>query len=246
MKIEIKNNKGIIESIDQWPRPMRQNQWKDGRSALLLADFVLNPKSSPVFHELIATVLKQCNIVEQGFVCEPEAKRGLGKDFGSGNRNHDLLMIGEHDGVIGIEAKVSEPFGNYSIDDIIVNGDTEGKRNRAEQLINTLAPNSYRDSKQKNYQLFTALQSTLSCAEKSSELKNIIFLVIVFTGDVLKEKNYEERCRKNNETFKSFLEYINADESGQILKDKPINCWVKKVEVEVDKNYKMASVTNIR
>ena len=40
MKIEIKNNKGIIESIDQWPRPMKRNQWKDGRSALLLADFV--------------------------------------------------------------------------------------------------------------------------------------------------------------------------------------------------------------
>lgn len=240
MKIEIFNNKGIkIKTIDQWPRPMRSNQWKDGRSAMLLADFVLNANNGNDFRELIASILRDCKIVKQNFECEPEAKKGLGKGFGSGNRNHDLLMIGSEDCVIGIEAKVSEPFGNQSIDDIIENGDTEGKRARAIELIKTLAPDSNRDRRQKNYQLFTALQSTLSCREKSSKFKNIIFLVIVFTGDVLKEKDYEDRCRNNNETFKSFLEYINADEAGQILKGQPINCWIKKVEVEVCKSFKI-------
>lgn len=243
MKIEIKNNKGIeIKSIDQWPKPMRSDQWKDGKSAMLLAEYVLNAQES--FCELIASVLKGCNIELQDFKCEPEASKGLGDRFGRGNRHHDLLMIGENC-VIGIEAKVSESFDKDSIGKKLEEK-KKTKRERAEKLIEFLIPEDKRTDKEYlnlPYQLFTATRSTISCAEKNN-IPNSIFLVIVFTGDVLREKDYDEKCRKNEEAFESFREFINADKTGQVLRLGDF--WIKKVDIEVSKTFKMACATNIR
>ena len=93
------------------------------------------------------------------------------------------------------------------------------------------------------YQLFTAARSTISYAEKNN-IPNSIFLVIVFTGDVLKELDYNEKCRKNDEAFDSFCEFINADKTGRVSRLGYF--WIKKVEVEVSKNFKVACATNIR
>ena len=237
MKIEIKNNKGIrIESIDQWPKPMRNNQWKDGRSAMLLAEYVLNAQES--FCGLIASVLRGCNIKLQDFECEPEASKGLGDKFGRGNRHHDLLMIGENC-VIGIEAKVSESFDRDTIGKKIKKEGT--KSDRANKLIHFLIPENKRTDTEYldlPYQLFTATRSTISCAEKMKK-SNSIFLVIVFIGDVLKEKDYDEKCRKNTESFEAFVEFTNADNAGCIPLVEPTKCWIKKVEVEVSKEFKI-------
>lgn len=244
MKIEIFNNKGIeIKTIDQWPKPMRSNQWKDGRSAMLLAEFVLNAQES--FCELIASVLKGCNIELQDFKCEPEASKGLGDRFGRGNRHHDLLMIGENC-VIGIEAKVSESFDKESIGKKLEEKE-KTKRERAEKLIDTLIPKDKRADKEYlnlPYQLFTATRSTISCAEKMKKSYSI-FLVIDFIGDVLKDKDYDEKCRKNREAFEAFVGFTGADNAGCIPQVGSTKFWIKKAEVEVSKTFKMTCATNI-
>lgn len=247
MKIDIFNNKGIeIKSIDQWPKPMRSNQWKDGRSAMLLAEYVLNQRNGQDFHDLIKSVLRDCGIESQNFECYAEAPKGLGDGFGRGNRHHDLLMTGKNC-VIGIEAKVSESFDQDSIEKKL-NEKEDTKRKRAEKLINFLVPEERRGNQNclhLPYQLFTATRSTMSWAEKNN-MTDSIFLVLVFTGDVLKERDYDDKCRKNDEAFNTFLDCIKEENEirGQInrkLKDKgnTINCWIKKVEVVVTKTFKI-------
>ena len=75
---------------------------------------------------------------------------------------------------------------------------------------------------------------------------NSIFLVIEFIGDVLKDKNYDEKCRKNREAFETFVGFTNADNAGCIPQDGSTTFWIKKVAIEVNKTFKMACATNIR
>ena len=82
-------------------------QWKVGRSAWSLAKFATD---STLVNKVLKPVLKNLGYMTSGDItCIPEAETPL---FGRGNgRNHDLLMIGK-DFVCGIEAKVTEPFGD--------------------------------------------------------------------------------------------------------------------------------------
>ena len=234
MKITIRKKDNEVKTISQWPMPKKNNQWKEGRSAWAMANYVLNLSSN--FEDMIEKILADCQIQMQHFKCEPEATAGLGKGFGrGGSRNHDMLMIGK-DCVIGIEAKVSEPF-DREIGKVICEGGT--RKDRALSLIDYLAGKHENDNQLKKigYQLFTAARGTICSAEKEKK-HNAIFLVIVFTGCVDKEKDYIERCRKNDADFNSFLKFVNADENGVIKDNKnieSINCWIKKVEIEVKK-----------
>ena len=112
MKITIEKKGTRITDIPTWfsvaPPKGGKKQWKEGRSAWAMANYVLNSSSN--FKEMIEKILNDCQIQMQSFKCEPEATAGLGIGFGGGgSRNHDMLMIGK-DCVIGIEAKVSESF----------------------------------------------------------------------------------------------------------------------------------------
>ena len=109
MQITFKNNKGEVINDSNWEaswKPKIETQWKDGRSSKEFAKFA----SSEYFPSLISQVLKSCGIAEQDFTGTPEYESSLGKGFGGGRRNHDLLMEGDEDCIIGVEAKVSEPF----------------------------------------------------------------------------------------------------------------------------------------
>lgn len=235
MNLTIRKKDNEVKTISQWPKPKKNNQWKEGRSAWAMANYVLN--STDDFKNMIKQILADCQIDIQSFICEPEAAAGLGTGFGrGGSRNHDLLMIGSKDCVIGIEAKVSEPF-DREIGKVICEGGT--RKDRALSLIRFLASRYEEDNQlmKIGYQLFTATRGTIRSAEKEKK-HNAIFLVIVFTGCVDKEKEYIERCRKNDAVFNSFLNFVNADENGMIKDNKKIesiNCWIKKVEVEVKK-----------
>lgn len=114
MTILLKNRAG--EPIDDWRNwtpPKKSEHWKEGRSAMQLAQswFVSEtPQCPPELQSLFLTNPRTATIrLDEG---HPEFVTGL-PERGEG-RNHDLLLTG-HTGsesvVVCVEAKVDEPFG---------------------------------------------------------------------------------------------------------------------------------------
>ena len=235
MKITVIKKGATIKGLDDWKKlggPKDVNkQWEKGRSAYELANFVIN--NQKVFVQKIQSVLEQCGLQSQDFECEPEAISGLGKGMKRGGpRVHDLLMIGENC-VIGIEAKVSEPFGE-NISSINKKQKEKSKETRAEALWNFLAgKNTTIDKSPIGYQLFTATYGTM-CSGIDVRKNNCIMLVLVFKGDVKKEINYNSNCKYNENDYNNFIETINADSKSKIVRpieNTKINCWIKKEDI---------------
>ncbi len=234
MNIKFEKKGKEIKNIDDWKLvgfPKRDIQWRKGRSSMEMATFALSDK----FKDFIVEVLRSCQIKEQNFICEPEATTSLGRGFGQGGcRNHDLLMIGE-DCVIGIEAKVSEPF-DKPVEVVFKNQKKDKNKKssdtRVYKLFQTLCAKEDVETKVENcnfgYQLLTATQGTIQAASKKQ--KNVILLVIVFKGDVCKESNYENNCVKNDKDFEDFskaLNYSNQD----------IDLYIRKIDVIINRQY---------
>lgn len=230
-----------ITSLDSWKKlghPKSENQWKDGRSSKEMARFALSDR----FKEIIAEVLLQCKIEEQVFDCEPEAATSLGKGFNRGYRNHDLLMKGQNC-VIGIEAKVSESF-----DDEISNVIKEQTPNysnqtetRAYKLIQYFKKDSSIDESSIGYQLFTSTKGTIEEAKKN-KVNKCINLILVFTGDVEKEKDYEKNCQKNDQDYKAFHNLIGASADGSFTVRDGISCWLKKIKINISSQYEIDEI----
>lgn len=234
MNIRYEKEGRAIDSLEAWKRlgKTKDNQWKEGRSARLMAELAIERK--PEFAKRVSDLLAECGIAEQDFVCEPEAAAGLGEGMcQGGSRKHDLLMRG-NDCVIGIEAKVSESFGEEIGKRL---KSTEGNEcNRAERLIKCLTPEKKQDEVSGiGYQLFTAARGTM-CAALKHGMDKCIMLVITFKGNVEKEKNYDVNCEKNAKDFDDFLKATGADGNGRIVRDisgKDISCWIKHIDVTV-------------
>ncbi len=248
MNIEIIKNDTKIASVEDWykvaPPKDPTTQWKNGRSAKELARFVTDPS----FGEFVKLLLKNTNIKEQDFVCEPEAEtrfeiRSSSEkiDLGmSGPRNHDLLMIGETC-VIGVEAKVSEKFGEYTVKKEWEKACTSNKREkRVPGLIQFLSNGVYQDYdhtpdfiKELQYQLFTATVGTILEA-KRKDIKEAIVLVLVFKGNVAKEDDYITNCDNNDAAFNAFK---NAFFVNNPMVIQGVNCRLLKQEVWIKSNY---------
>ena len=235
MNIRYEKKGMAIDSLKAWKelgKPKKDSQWKEGRSARLMAELAIERK--PEFAKRVSDLLAECGIAEQDFVCEPEAATGLGKRMGRGGaRKHDLLMCG-NDCVIGIEAKVSEIF-----DEEIgkrLKSPKDNRRKRAESLIKFLTPDKTQDEVSGiGYQLFTAARGTM-CAALKQGMEKCIMLVITFKGNVEKEKNYDANCAKNAKDFDDFLKATGADGNGRIdrnISGKDISCWIKHIDVTV-------------
>ena len=202
MNIRYEKKGMAIDSLKAWKElgnPKKDDQWKEGRSARLMAELAIERK--PEFAKRVSDLLAECGIAEQDFVCEPEAATGLGKRMGRGGpRKHDLLMRG-NDCVIGIEAKVSEIFDKEIGKRLKGNeGNKKSKESnkstRAQSLIKCLIPEKNQDKVMGiGYQLFTAARGTM-CAALKQGMEKCIMLVITFKGNVEKEKNYDAKCAK--------------------------------------------------
>ena len=122
-----------------------------------------------------------CGIAEQNFECTPEAKSSLGKGFLKGGcRNHDLLMEGDKDCIIGIEAKVSESF-DKDMEKILDKqkkkyNDNETKT-RAYKLRRYLVKEDNQDVDKIGYQLFTATRATINSAIDNKKKKCVIIIL---------------------------------------------------------------------
>ena len=229
----IKENAEITN--DNWEKswsPKEKKQWKDGRSSKELAKFA----SSEYFPSLISQVLKSCGIAEQNFECTPEAKSSLGIGFRSGGcRNHDLLMEGDEDCIIGVEAKVSESFDKDWINALNEQKNNKTEENtRAYRLRKRLVKFDSEEVDKIGYQLFTATRATINYAIKKKKNKCIV-LVIVFEGEIDKGNQYEEKVAKNNKDFVEFCKAVGVQD-GKIKID-GIECWIKKVSVNISKSY---------
>ena len=241
MKTEfIKINK--IKTFKDWEKyaaPKGEaKQWVKGRSAWCMAEFAINQNDK--FNGVITEILKDCGIEIQDFNCEPEATAGLGKGMKIGGpRNHDLLMVGAKNCVIGVECKVSETFDHNFEDVYKKQGDNDNTR--AFALKEFLTPGKNVDEIGKiGYQLFTATRGAMVSAMKAG-YRNAIMLIIVFVGEITLNKgetpkSYDTVIKKNDEDFCKFLNSIGANGQGMIqrkIDGKEIQCWVKKIKISI-------------
>lgn len=229
MKIKISKNNNIITTVEEWyqfaPPKAKEKHWKDGRSAKSLALFMTDKNQVKKLEDILVELEYDTNGV---ISCTPEANTVL-PCKGNG-RNHDLLMIGE-DFVVGIEAKVSEPFGEEISTELIEASDN--KKNRIDTLANKLFGckiNEVKDGLELRYQLLTGVYGTLLEAENNKKSK-ALFLVIVFTDGLTSED--ENAVNRNNDDFKNFCKCINLSEEGGTICKSNVALTIKKVEISL-------------
>ena len=246
--IQISIKKGTeIHDVETWfivaPPKDPELQWKNGRSAKELARFATDPS----FQDFINKVLNDVGIKEQDFVCEPEAETHFERqesekiDIGiNGPRNHDLLMVGKTC-VIGLEAKVSEKFGNNTVQEEWKKATTMNKKEkRIPGLISFLSNGKYTDYaatpdsiKGLQYQLLTATVGTVLEAKRRKK-KDAIVLVLVFTGNVSKGDGYEQNVQNNDAAFDAFKnEFFKED----VVEIQGVNCRLIERKVKLMSNY---------
>lgn len=234
MNIRFEKHGVLIDNFNEWKKlghPKSDDQWVEGRSSFEMARFAI--EHTDAFKKMIEDVLAECNIETQDFISEPESTSGLGKGMKrGGSRNHDLRMIGKNC-VIGVEAKVSESF-DKKFKDVIDEQTKEDPHNtRAYCLSRFLAPD--KDVDERGYQLFTATRGIMCDAYRLQYSKSIL-LVIVFTGNVRKEKKYESNCLSNDVDFDEFKKAIETDTNDLIqrkIDGRTITCWIKKIKVQI-------------
>ena len=229
MKIKISKNNNIITTVEEWyqfaPPKAKGKHWKDGRSAKSLAQFMTDKNQVKKLEDILVELEYDTNGV---ISCTPEANTVL-PCKGNG-RNHDLLMIGE-DFVVGIEAKVSESFGEEISTELIEASDN--KKGRIDKLANELFGckiNEVKDGLKLRYQLLTGVYGTLLEAENNKKSK-ALFLVIVFTDGLTSED--ENAVNRNNDDFKNFCKCINLSEEGGTICKSNVDLTIKKVEISL-------------
>ena len=229
MKIKISKNNNIITTVEEWyqfaPPKAKGKHWKDGRSAKSLAQFMTDKNQVKKLEDILVELKYDTNGV---ISCTPEANTVL-PCKGNG-RNHDLLMIGE-DFVVGIEAKVSESFGEEISTELIEASDN--KKNRIDTLANKLFGckiNEVKDGLELKYQLLTGVYGTLLEAENNKKSK-ALFLVVVFTDGLTSED--ENAVNRNNDDFKNFCKCINLSEEGGTICKSNVALTIKKVEISL-------------
>lgn len=229
MKIKISKNNNIITTVEEWyqfaPPKAKGKHWKDGRSAKSLAQFMTDKNQVKKLEDILVELKYNTNGV---ISCTPEANTVL-PCKGNG-RNHDLLMIGE-DFVVGIEAKVSEPFGEEISTELIEASDN--KKGRIDKLANELFGckiNEVKDGLELRYQLLTGVYGTLLEAENNKKSK-ALFLVIVFTDGITRED--ENAVNRNNDDFKNFCQQIGLSAEGGTICKSNVALTIKKVEISL-------------
>ena len=242
MELLIRKTK-TIKSIEDWqyvaPPKDAKKQWKDGRSAKELARLVTGDRFLP----LVETMLSQIGIKESSFYAEPEAETFFQRkpiDLGThGPRNHDLLMTGSKC-VIGVEAKVSESFGETIENEWLQSNKGDNKKKRILGLVEFVAGIKY-DSiedlpesiKKLRYQLFTATAGTIQAALEKG-FKQAILLILVFDGNVSKEAGYEENIKNNMSDYNDF---VNAFFKNGFITVQGVKCHIIKKVVHINHCY---------
>lgn len=202
-----------IFSLDDWASFVRKTHWKKGRSALSVADFILNREGAAHLESQLSQVLQQ-EVSIRRITPEKQVRFDL---YGRG-RFHDLAMdCVVSDGkslFVGLEAKVDESFGNL-IQDELINAEKELARNprsKALQRIRDL-PARYSPSLSANsmldvrYQLVHGTAGTVSALrENEAPYDMYVFFVLVFKTALYDQQKGAE----NHRDYLRFLARVGA------------------------------------
>lgn len=245
MELKIKKEKDgksyAISNPSDWknyaPPQNSERQWVDGRSAKTLAEYVFKNEKKDFCHT-IEGLLSSIGIdTPQTFVCEPEAKTPFPSKWGTnGPRSHDLLMVGNTDILIGVEAKTDEPFDKKisAKRKDAEEGNADGGKNmnlRINSILSFLYPKGVpANSEDLMYQLLSATAGTIIEAKKQGK-DNAIALFIVFkTKETLPSK-----IAVNNSKYEEFCKSLGLSSEGGAVDIDGVKCWIKKIDIDFEK-----------
>lgn len=251
MKLQIKKD-NVINDITTWFRYAEPeggtSQWEKGRSAMEFARYMTTNKNT--MPKEIENYLTDIGFSTARYTCYPEEVTSFANfDLGSGSgRHHDGLLVSD-DYLIGIEAKVSEPFDksiSYKIEKAKKNSDGgENMRNRIFKSLKMIKPNFADESlisdevKPLMYQLISGTVGTIIEAQNRN-ISKASFLIIEFAGDVKKEKKYDDRIKANEEAYENFLNFLGLSNKPDkdryidvVLKGNQIRIWMAKIKINI-------------
>ena len=115
--MRIENTEGKpLNCLDDWKSIHKPTQWKEGRSAYSVADFIVNREGACKLRDRVSSVLGE-PVTFHKIIPEYEVKFD---QYGKG-RFHDLGIFGKTQSgkslFVGVEAKVDESFGAYVADE---------------------------------------------------------------------------------------------------------------------------------
>ncbi len=208
-----------IIKYQEWTRPKKDYQWKEGRSAMELARSWFRHNHPQPPDEFVSLLHSSTRLESIHFTTGiPELVTAL-PERGEG-RNHDLALIGntvDEQVTITIEAKADEPFGNDTILEYwskATKRKEKGKSTRVperiEQLISMVDPGiPIKQSKWRNvrYQLLTALCGTILQAHIDGSSLAVL-VVHVFDTDLTKA----DKHAMNHYDLESFLSVLTGKE----------------------------------
>ena len=219
-----------IESLADWAQlydsAKTAHQWKVGRSAQAIADFVLHHDGCNILQSRASSAIGQ-DIVLDRVVPEYEVRFD---NFGRG-RVHDLAMFGKTQNgrtvFVGVEAKVDETFGTTVHDYYLaakakqITGISTNAPKRVEQLLSMHFTKPNVSMFDVRYQLLYATAGTLAAGADIS-----ILYVAVFLTDL-----YDQTIGKSNHRdYLNFMSEIGA--SPQAIGKREENMSVHKAVLQ--------------
>lgn len=241
-----------ITGIDTWLKYAEpeggESQWKEGRSAMEFARYMTASDNLP---KEIHDYLNAIGIKDSNYRCSPEHLTTFPPSFGrGGGRHHDGLLISKS-AIVGIEAKVSEPF-DKSVSVWINSGTGKGsKENRNQRILEFLSLlkdqrllSVDESAKSLMYQLVSASVGTIIEAVNNGKDKAVV-LVIEFTGDIDDNGDHDQYIKditRNEQDYEYFIKYLGISERTDLDRNikveynsKKITVWYKKLTISVHK-----------
>ena len=255
MKLQIKKEV-IINDISMWFKYAEpeggESQWKEGRSAMEFARYMTASKGKMPVE--IQNYLKRIGFSEDDdFTCYPEEVTKYDcNTLGTGSgRHHDGLLVSKNY-LIGIEAKVSEPF-----DEAIQNKIEKSKSNKdkgenmKKRIVNSLKMFKPEFEEQSldsvghlMYQLVSGTVGTIIEA-RNRKINNAAFLVMEFESEH-EEKDYKDDIMRNQEAYNAFLTFIgllNKEDKERYIQLEEMRIWFKKIKIKISKEtYKYTEI----
>ncbi len=236
MKVKIQKTVDI-KSVEDWffaaPPKGKGNQWKDNFSAKELAKFA----TSSEFPKFLSDLLKQMGLKGTDVTCIPEYDTSLPCST-SGPRNHDLLVIGKKL-VIGIEAKVNEPYSETVKKEY--DKGSKDKKSRIDWMKHILFDDENINVDDIRYQLLTGTCGTLLEALRRN-MTECMFLSLTFDvngngGNKNNTQEFEKFCAALQIPVNGHKKFMVNDPKTHDQVEKAINCHIVKRTIKVARLY---------
>jgi hypothetical protein len=175
-----------IDSMCKWEKTIRATQWKQGRSAWALADFILNGGGEATLTDIVVKILGK-NVQFDKAIIEMAVRFDM---FGTG-RHHDLGIWGHTDDgkkvFVSVESKVDEPFGRTILEEYIdakiakLNGTNTNLDQRIEGLLQKLGTNTKISTEtfDLRYQLLHSMFGTIEAKDDGGNNADYSVMIIV-------------------------------------------------------------------